>query len=161
MKSKILLVFGMVFITLHAGAQSPGERLHQLVGTWKAVESTFTNPPQGIVKVVSAANGGAVYSTWTQGNDDTYYEANALWGYSELYKQVRAFEVNTIGVASTHLGNFNDSGVLTLEFRDPNTNKLMEERIMSWTADTWKMQARFIVDGKEINHHVVLKRLNE
>lgn len=161
MKNRFLLIIGMVFITLHAVAQSPGERLQQLVGTWKVVESTFTDPPQGEVKVVTAADGRAIYSTLTQGSDDTYYEANALMGYSESSKQVRVFEVNTLGVADTHVGFFDDSGALIVELRDTETNELLQKRIMTWTPYTWEMTALFIVNGQEINHHFTLERLKE
>ena len=161
MRSKILVFIGLVFISLHAVAQTPAERLQQLIGTWKCVESTFSDPPQGICEVVSAANGDAVYSTWTQGSDDTYYEANALYGYSKSAKQIRVFETNTIGVAALHIGNFNEKGELVAELRSAKTNELLEERIMSWTPDTWKMQARFIYNGKETKHHFTLERIKE
>jgi len=161
MRGKILLIFGLLFIALHAVAQTPEDRLQELVGTWKCVESTFSDPPEGICKVVSVANENAVYSTWTQGRDSTYYEANALWGYSKSAKQVRVFEVNTIGAASTHIGNFNEKEELVLELRSPVTNKLLEERIFTWTADTWRMKARLVLDGEEQNHHITLIKLRD
>ena len=161
MKSKILLTIGMVFISLCMIAQSPGDRLQQLVGKWAATESTFDDPPLGEATVVTAAGENAVYSTLTLIRGETYYEANALWGYSAKDKQVRVFEVNTIGVAATHIGNFNDSGDLILELHDPGTNELLEYRAMSWTEDTWKMTARFIVNEEEINHHYTLTRAKE
>lgn len=161
MKSKVLLTTGLVFIAMLVVSQSPAERLQQLVGKWVAKESTFDDPPQGESTVIAAADGKAIYSTLTFGSGDTYYEANALWGYSETDKQVRVFEVNTIGVAATHIGNFDDSGELILELHDPDTNELLEYRAMSWTEDTWKMTARFIVNGEEISHHYTLTRVKE
>ena len=161
MNRKILQTFCIVLFVSYVYAQSPYERLQQLVGNWKATESSFTDPPQGISKVIAAADGHAIYSTLTQGSGDTFYEANALWGYSETTKQVKVFEVNTLGFAGIHVGYFDDSGALILEFRDPETNELLQHRIMTWTADTWKMKARFIIDGKEINHHYTLTRVKE
>lgn len=161
MKSKILLTIVVLFITLYAFAESPNEQLQELVGTWTVIESSYTDPPEGTVIVISVADGRAVYSTWKQGSDETYYEANALWGYSESTKQVRVFEVNTLGVADTHVGFFDDSGALIIELRDPETNELLQQRTMTWTNDTWKMKARFIINGKEINHHATLIRQKE
>ena len=126
MKSKVLLTTGFVFIALLVAAQSPGERLQQLVGNWIATESTFSDPPQGETAVVAAAGGNAIYSTLTFGSGDTYYEAN-----------------------------------LILELHDPDTKELLEYRAMSWTEDTWKMTARFMVNGEEINHHYTLTRVKE
>lgn len=157
MKRNILLVL-FSLSTFFAFTQSPNERLQELVGTWVAKESTFTDPPQGTVEVISSAGGRAIYSTWKQGSNETYYEANALWGYSETTKQIRVFEVNTLGVADTHVGSFNDKGVLIVELRDPETNELLQHRSMTWENDTWEMKARFIINGQEINHHFTLKR---
>ena len=68
------------------------------------------------------------------------------------------FEVNTLGVAETHIGYVDDSGTLILELRDPETNSLMQKRSMTWEGNSWKMTALFIEDGKEVNHHVSLVR---
>lgn len=161
MKSNILLTTVIVFITLNAIAQSPNEQLQELVGTWVVIESSYTDPPEGIVTVSSVADGHAVYSTWKQGSAETYYEANALWGYSETTKQVIVFEVNTLGVADTHVGYFDDSGALIAELRDHETNDLLQQRIMTWTSDTWKMTALFIVDGREVKHYATLVRQDQ
>lgn len=158
MKRIILLTIGVVLITLNSIAQSPIQKLQELVGTWKVIESSFTDPPEGIVKVISVADGNAIFSTWQQGSDKTYYVANALWGYSETTKQVRTFEVNTLGVAETHIGYFDDSGTLIAELRNPETNELIQKRTMIWTSDRWEMKALFIVNGQEVKNHATLIR---
>ena len=156
--SSVPLNIIVLFITIFSFAQSPKESLKELVGIWKVIESSYTDPPEGIVTVIPVSDGNAIFSTWRQGIDQTFYEANALWGYSESSKEIRVFEVNTAGVAETHVGYFDDSGTLILELRDPDTNSLNQKRTMIWTGDTWKMTALFIVDGNEVNHHAQLIR---
>ena len=158
MKGKVLLIIMVAFITIVSYGQSPKERFGELIGIWKVIESSYSDPPEGAVTVVQVSDGNAILSTWKQGRDETYYEANALWGYSESTKEIRVFEVNTAGVAETHVGYFDDSGTLILELRDPDTNSLIQKRTMTWTGDTWKMTALFIVDGNEVNHHAQLIR---
>ncbi len=158
MKNRILFTSAAVFIRLCANAQTPIDRLQELTGTWTVIESSFNDPPEGTVIVTSIAEGRGIYSSWKQGADDTYYEANAMWGYSESTNQVQVFEVNTLGVVDTHIGYFDNSNALILELRDPNTNNLLQERSMTWSNNTWKMSTRFINGGKEINHYATLVR---
>ncbi len=161
MKKVIILMINTLLITFYITAQTPNERLQQLVGTWNLMESSFVNPAgqmPGTMIVASAANGQAIYTIYKQGSGDNYYEANALWGYSEQDKQIRVFEVNTLGTATTHFGNFDTKGALIIELHDPNTNDLLQHRVMSWTSDTLKINARFISNGEESNAFLVMVR---
>jgi len=158
MKNRIRYTILVLLISQYVIAQSPNEKLNQLVGNWIVTESSFADPSKSTVVVTPVANGHAIYSTLKQGSGENYYEANALWGYSERTKQVRVFEVNTNGVAETHIGNFNESGNLTLELSNPETMKLLEKRTMHWTPDIWKMTALFIINGEEAEHHITFVR---
>lgn len=154
-------IFSVVtsFLTFQAIAQeSPAERFQELTGTWIVSETSFIDPPQGTMEVNPAADGKAIYSTFKHGNNDTYYEANALWGYPESGKQVRVFEVNNFDVAVTHIGYFDKNGTLITELRDAETNNLIQYREMRWDKQTYEMKAQFWKEGKKINHHMVLKR---
>ncbi len=92
-------------------------RLQWVVGSWSPVSNTFNvaDTTQSTFVATSVAGGRGVYSVWSQGSDSSGYEAHALWGYDSRSRQVRVFEVNTLGVAETHVGGFNSDDVLVLE----------------------------------------------
>jgi hypothetical protein len=163
------LVFTMavsVLLALHvtqrAQAQEVGEpRLQRLVGSWVIVSSTFGGVTDGQLPTFVGAPGAAgraVTSVWKQGSGSTSYEANALWGFDGATKQVRVFEVNTLGVAEMHVGKFDDQGSLVLELREPKTNTLIQSRRFTWSGDTMRMGASFYANEAETKHLVTLVR---
>ena len=138
----------------------PTKRLLELAGTWKTVSNSFGNPGTGLegtLKVSPVSNSSALFTTYTQGSGSEYYEANALWGYSALTNQVRVFEVNSLGFADTHVGNFDSNGALILRFSDV-VNKVSEERTFWWNADTLKMKAVFTSQDKTNENSFTLVR---
>jgi hypothetical protein len=136
-------------------------RLQHLVGRWLVVESTFGNTDVGVPTTfvaTSGVTGHAVFSVWTQGRGATYYEANALWAFSGASREVRVFEVTTLGAAETHVGGFDSTGVLRLELRDPANGVVREKRSFTWSGDTLRMSATFVTSRGETRHAVTLVR---
>jgi hypothetical protein len=135
-------------------------RLRELVGKWNATESSFSAKaePPATMEAVAAAGGHAIYTVYSQGVGQSYYEASALWGISEVNGEIRVFEANNFGIADTHVGSFDSTGILRLELRDPSTNDLLQQRIMRWKNDTLRMNALFMNNGKRTEHDLVLVR---
>jgi len=133
-------------------------RLLRLLGTWLVTASTFGAADATTPTFVAtrAAGGRAVYSVWKQGSGAGVYEANALWGFDPTSKQIRVFEVNSLGVAEIHVGRFDESGALVTELRDPKTAALLQWRRFTWAGDTITMNATFYVNGAETRHSLTL-----
>lgn len=141
--------------------KSPNERLLELVGTWSTIENSFIGKDEsnrGTMTCAPAANGHAISSFYNQGSGDSYYEANALWGYSEATKEVKVFEVNSIGFIDSHIGNFDSTGSLIIALYDNKTNALLQHRIMSWNLDTLKMEAVFFSNQDTTRHKLIMTR---
>ncbi len=140
---------------------TPELHFQELEGTWRVVESTFASEgdtTQATLVGVSAAGGRALYTVFRQGSGDTRYEANVLWGYDSTSEEVQVFEVNSVGVVATHVGAFDSTGALVLEWRDPETDDLLQDRVLTWTQDTLRIGARFYSNGTETRHSVTLIR---
>ena len=135
-------------------------RLQWVVGRWVPASNTFdVADTTGSTFVATAIAGGrGVYSAWHQGDEDSGYEAHALWGYHSRSQQVRIFEVNTLGVAETHVGGFDDDNILSVELHDPDTGELRQRRLMRWVADTLYMEAYFYRNGAVTPQSLVLVR---
>ena len=148
-------------IALDGALQNSVEpRLQWVVGSWSPVSNTFNvaDTTQSSFVATSVAGGRAVYSVWSQGGETSGYEAHALWGYDPRSRQVRVFEVNTLGVAETHVGSFNGDDVLVLELRDSDTNRLLQRRVLSWAGDTLRMEAAFYSNGVATPYSLILVR---
>jgi hypothetical protein len=136
-------------------------RLQQLVGRWFVLSSTFGGPPDSTsptLIIAPVALGRAVYSVWKQGTGANTYEANALWAHDSTTRQVRVFEANSVGVAETHLGAFDQTGALVLELRSPGNNDLIQRRVFRRAGDTLRMTARFVSGGRVTDHAVAFLR---
>lgn len=134
---------------------APQKKLIELVGTWTVVRSSFidkTERLKGEVVGTAAADSTAIYTIFKQGSGKSYYEASALWGYSESARQVQIFEINSLGFVGTHLGTFDSTGTLNIEYRDL-ANDVLQQRKMRWNRDTLEMTAMFTSNGKTEKHY--------
>lgn len=105
--------------------------------------STFGTTDADVVDN-SVAGGRGILSTWRQGQGDSYYEAQALWGYDAKTEEVRIFEVNTRGVAALHVGHFDESGSMTVEYRSADGLQVLQRRVFEWLDEkTLRMSALF------------------
>jgi hypothetical protein len=141
--------------------KSPNERLFELVGTWSAIENSFIAKEEsnkGTMNCSRVANGHALSSSYRQGSGDSYYEADALWGYSETTKEVKVFEVNSLGAIDSHNGYFDSTGLLIISLHDNKTHELLQHRIMSWNRDTLKMEAAFLSNQDTIRSKLIMTR---
>lgn len=165
----IIIAAGLAFTAPPRGVVSPASpnqiaiepRLQQLAGRWFVLSSTFGGPPDSTsptLVVTPVALGRAVYSVWKQGTGANAYEASALWAHDSATRQVRVFEANSVGVAETHVGAFDQTGALVLELRSPVNNDLVQRRVFRWAGDTLRMTARFVAGGRATDHAVALLR---
>jgi len=136
------------------------QKLMQLVGTWTTVRNSFIDMDEkfkGAMIATTAADSSGIYTIYNQGSGRSYYEASALWGCSESAKQIRVFEINNVGFIGTHIGYFDSTGTLILEYRDQE-NDILQQRTMRWSGDTLEMKAVIIYKGKTNEHYLTLTR---
>jgi hypothetical protein len=157
-----LATAGLVLCQGRAGAQqkppASEPRLQQLVGTWTITKTTFVGADNATWVARPVAGGLAVHSVWTHGADGGRYEAQALWGYDALAREVRVFETNTLGQAVLHVGRFDDSGALVCDQRSADGATLVRRSKLTWSGDTMQMDATFYALGKETKAFATMVR---
>ena len=143
-----------------SGRAAEEPRLQRFVGQWRVVASTFGETGNGVgFEATAVAGGRGVVTQWRQGSGTTVYEAHTLMGYDAATAQVRVLEVNTLGVADLHVGQFNEADELVLELHNPDTRQVIQRRVFTWASDTLHMRAGFFApDGTPTWHSVTLVR---
>jgi len=156
--SPVALAIGALLLVQGAAASRPPRRrpsqepvlgLRQLVGPWRIVANTFGPLPNAqscSFHGVLAANGRAVYTTYSHGAGADLYEANSIWAYDAGRRQVRVFEVNSNGLVAEHVGAFNPAGALITDRRASDTGALLQHSVLMWTGDTLRFTATFPSD---------------
>ena len=95
---------------------------------------------------------------WTHGTGDARYESHALWAYDAATRQVRVFEVNSLGGVELQVGGFNEADDLVVELREPRTNALLKRWSVRCSEDTLRMTAWFYSQGTATEHSTTLVR---
>jgi hypothetical protein len=159
MKRYIPLFFTLLLLTtVVSPSQAQTQPFDQFVGSWTVKHSTFGTTEADVI-YNSVAGGRGILSIWRQGEGDSFYEAQALWGYDVKTEEVRIFEVNTVGVAILHVGHFDESGSMKVEYRSADGLQVLQRRVFEWLDEkTQKMSAVFYTESDSVLHSVVMVR---
>jgi len=160
MSRHISIIITILLLTaLVSYPQTQTNPLVPFLGSYTVKSSTF-GTTDAEVNYNSVADGHGILSVWRQGEGDSYYEAQALWGYDAESEEVRIFEVNTQGVAALHVGYLNESGTLTVDRRSAD-GTILEHRVFEWLDEnTLKMSAIFYSGSDSVQHSVTMVKEN-
>lgn len=151
----LLLISALAIATPVAGQAHPFDRF---IGSYEVIESSLP-APNAEITFQSVAAGKGMRSVWRHGEGESFYEAQALWGYDAETDQVRVFEVNSAGVVGLDVGDFDESGTLTLRRFAADAETVLERRVFKWShPDTLDMSLVFIQPNDTTRQSVTIAR---
>lgn len=151
----ITLLWAVAVVAAAHPVFAQGQPFERFPGSFE-VERTTMPAPGAEITYSRVAGGLGLHSVWRHGSGESFYEAQALWGYDPDSSAVTVLEVNSNGLVAMHSGRVDVDGVLRLERYDDDGVTVLERRVFWWSDErTLEMTADFFSDSEDPVHHEV------